>query len=183
MNQTIRNANAETHVKVFKRLPLETNNQNWTLHKVGDTYSVGFGVLRGVKKRVPLTVHAANHVAVLDAIIGGTAKQGSIKLWQSKRGIWYALIAVSMEVPETAISERWIGIDRGQRHIAVGATPTGTAQFWTERRIRHIRRHYARLRKKLQAAGKSRAFNFPMPEGRGLQVTRHRDVSFPRLAR
>src|SRR4051812_47256789 len=45
INQTIRNANAKTKVKKFKRLPLETNNQNWTLHKVGETYSVSFGLV------------------------------------------------------------------------------------------------------------------------------------------
>ena len=157
MNQTIRNANAATKVKAFKRMPLETNNQNWTLHKVGDTYSLGFGLLRGVKKRVPLTVHAANHRATLEAILAGAAKKGSLKLWRSKRGIWYALLSVSMEVPEAESGERWVGIDRGQRHIAVGATPTGTAQFWSEKRIRGIRRHYARLRRKMQAAEKHRA--------------------------
>lgn len=52
VNQTIRNVNKSAArwrggVKVFKRLPLETNNQNWTLHKVGDTYSIAFGLLRG----------------------------------------------------------------------------------------------------------------------------------------
>jgi hypothetical protein len=54
INQTIRNANARTKVKQFQCLPLETNNQNWTLHKVGETFSVAFGLLRGIKKRVPL---------------------------------------------------------------------------------------------------------------------------------
>lgn len=54
INQTIRNANARTKVKQFQCLPLETNNQNWTLHKVGSTYSLGFGLLRGSKKRIPL---------------------------------------------------------------------------------------------------------------------------------
>ncbi len=154
MNQTIRNANAATKVKSFMRLPLETNNQNWTLHKVGETYSIGFGLLRGVKKRVPLTVHAANHAALLDAILKGEAKQGTLKLWQSKRNLWYAVLSVTMDVPATHETTRFIGIDRGQRHIAVGATPEGLSQFWTERRIRQVRRHYARLRKKLQAAGK-----------------------------
>ncbi len=59
INQTIRNARAKTGVKRFKVAPLETNNQNWTLHKVGATYSLGFGLLRGVKKRVPLEVYGA----------------------------------------------------------------------------------------------------------------------------
>lgn len=33
INQTIRKANARTKVKQFSRLPLKTNNQNWSLHK------------------------------------------------------------------------------------------------------------------------------------------------------
>ena len=49
INQTIRHANARTKVKQFRCLPLETNNQNWTLHKVGETYSVSFGLRRGLR--------------------------------------------------------------------------------------------------------------------------------------
>ncbi len=64
---TIRNANARTKVKQFRCLPLETNNQNWTLHKVGDTYSVAFGLVRGIKKRVPLVVHHAARRTQLQA--------------------------------------------------------------------------------------------------------------------
>ncbi|MHB8253469.1 MAG: hypothetical protein ACYDEV_07145 [Acidiferrobacter sp.] len=45
INQTIRCANARTKVKAFRTLPLETNNQNWSLHRVGDTFSVSFGLL------------------------------------------------------------------------------------------------------------------------------------------
>jgi hypothetical protein len=63
INQTIRNANARTKVKRFQRLPLETNNQNWTLHRVGDTFSMSFGLLRGIKKRIPLEVHVASRRA------------------------------------------------------------------------------------------------------------------------
>src|SRR5919108_6118833 len=73
INQTIRNANARTKVKQFRCLPLETNNQHWALHKVGDTYSVSFGLLRGIKKRVPLAVHSACHQDWLDAVLDGCA--------------------------------------------------------------------------------------------------------------
>ncbi len=73
INQTIRNARAKTKVRCFASLPLETNNQNWTLHKTGGTFSVGFGLLRGIKKRVPLAVHQAVHAGWLEAILDANA--------------------------------------------------------------------------------------------------------------
>jgi len=157
INQTIRNANARTKVKQFTCLPLETNNQNWTLHKVGDTYSLGFGLRRGIKKRVPLVVHPAQHQRWLDAILTGQAFAGSLKLWCSRKGIWYACLSVSMEVPDAEPTDRWIGIDRGQNVPMAAATPEGPVIFYKAKRIQHIRRIYAARRKKLQAAGKHRA--------------------------
>lgn len=157
INQTIRNANARTKVKRFQRLPLETNNQNWTLHRVGDTFSVSFGLLRGIKKRVPLLVHVASHKHLLEALLDGRAKAGSIKLSRSRRGIWYVLISVSMEVPDTEDTGRWIGVDRGQNVPMAAATPDGPVVFWKAARIRHVRRIFAERRKKLQRLGKHKA--------------------------
>ena len=88
INQTIRNANARTKVQQFRCLPLETNNQNWTLHKVGETDSIAFGVRRGIKKRLPLAVHQASHQPWLDAVLDGRASPGTVKLWRSRKGIW-----------------------------------------------------------------------------------------------
>ncbi|MBU2802788.1 IS200/IS605 family element transposase accessory protein TnpB [Acidithiobacillus caldus] len=157
INQTIRNANAQTKTKRFRRLPLETNNQNWTLHRVGNTFSVSFGLLRGIKKRVPLQVHVASHQRLLEALLDGKAKAGSIKLSQSRREIWYALISVSMEVPDAESTGRWIGVDRGQNVPMAAATPDGPVVFWKAARIRHIRRVFAERRKKLQSLGKHMA--------------------------
>jgi IS605 OrfB family transposase len=157
INQTIRNANARTKVKHFRRLPLETNNQNWTLHRVGDTFSVSFGLLRGIKKRIPLKVHVASHRDLLNSMLDGSAKPGSIKLSQSRRGIWYALISVSMEVPDAEVRDRWIGVDRGQNIPMVAATPNGPVVFWKAKQIRHVRRVFAKRRQTLQARGKHRA--------------------------
>jgi hypothetical protein len=157
INQTIRNANARTQVKQFRFLPLETNNQNWTLHKVGDTYSVSFGLRRGLKKRVPLAVYHAAHQRWLDTVLDGHASPGSLKLWCSRKGIWYACLSVSMDVPDAEPTGRWIGLDRGQNVPLSAATPDGPVIFWKARRIRHIRRVYAARRKQLQAAGKHRA--------------------------
>lgn len=157
INQTIRNANAATGVKQFKVLPLETNNQNWDLYKVGDTYSIGFGLLRGIKKRVPLAIHQSKHTAILDSLMAGTVQKGSIKLWRSKRGRWYVLLSVSMEVPDAKDTQGWIGIDRGQNVIAVGSTPAGMPKFWRFAQIRQVRKHFACKRRRLQKAKKTRA--------------------------
>jgi IS605 OrfB family transposase len=156
INQTIRNANAATKLKPFKYLPLETNNQNWSLHKVGDTYSLGFGLLRGIKKRVPLEIHQSKHTAILNALLEGKAIKGSLKLWCSKKGKWYALIGVSMEVPDVQPVSNWIGVDRGQNVLAVASTPSGMPKFWTFAHIRQIRKHYASKRRRLQKAKKMR---------------------------
>lgn len=157
INQTIRNANARTKVRQFKCLPLETNHQNWTLHKVGATGSVSFGLWRGVKKRVPLDVHGASHQDWLDALLEGRAKAGSVKLYRSRKGLWYACLSVSMEVPDAAVTGRWIGIDRGQNLPVVAATAAGPVIFYKLPRIRHVRRVYAARRKALQKGGKHRA--------------------------
>jgi len=156
INQTIRNTNAATKVKQFKVLPLETNNQNWSLHKVGTTYSLGFGLLRGIKKRVPLLIHQSKYQQLLDGILDGTVQKGSIKLWRSKKGKWYALLSVSMEVPDAGKPQGWIGVDRGQNVLAVASVPSGMPKFWKFAHIRKIRKHYAAKRRRLQKAKKMR---------------------------
>jgi putative transposase len=157
INQTIRNANARTNAKKFKTLPLELNNQGWNLHKVGSTYSVSFSLIRGRSKRVPLQIHSAKYGELLDAILSEKAEKGSLKIWRSRKGIWYALISCSWEVPGAVKGERWIGADRGQKHLLVASTPEGTPKFFTFAQIRQVRRHFARLRRKLQVKKKYRA--------------------------
>src|SRR5438105_11263568 len=79
INQTIRNTNAETKVKQFKTLPLETNNQGWSIHKVGQTYSVSFSLTRGRSKRIPLQIHQTKHTNILDLLIEEKAEKGTLK--------------------------------------------------------------------------------------------------------
>ncbi|MFN4271158.1 MAG: RNA-guided endonuclease TnpB family protein, partial [Thermosynechococcus sp.] len=80
-----------------------------------------------------------------------------LKLVRSKKGIWYACLSVSMEVPDAKNTGRWIGIDRGQNIPVVAATPDGPIVFWKAARIQHVRRMYAERRRKLQKLGKHRA--------------------------
>lgn len=152
INQTIRNTNAKTKVKHFNRMWLEVNNQNFDVEKKGDLYTLGFNLLRGRKGRIPLEVHSASHTEILDKLIAGEVKLGSLKLCKSKKGIWYALISVSMEVPDAVSVTQWIGVDRGQNNIAVAALPKGFGKFWKGGRVKNMRRQSQRTRQKLQEA-------------------------------
>jgi IS605 OrfB family transposase len=46
-----------------------------------------------------------------------------------------------------------VGIDVGQRYLAVAATPQNTQQFYSGKEVRAQAEHYARLRKRLQRKG------------------------------
>jgi hypothetical protein len=61
INQTIRNTNAKTKVKHFKRMWLEVNNQGYEVLKSGELYTLSFSLYRGRKGRIPPEVHAASH--------------------------------------------------------------------------------------------------------------------------
>ena len=157
LNQTIRNAKAKTKVKHFKSLPLETNNQAWKLVKTGDTYSISFNITRIRSNRVPVKVHQSSHVQMLDKILNGEAKQGSLKIVCSKKGVWYACISVSWDVPDGQNTGRHLGIDRGQNVIAVAVTPEGNARFFKAGQVKTIRRLYQKRRKSMQEQGKHKA--------------------------
>ncbi|MDJ0514868.1 MAG: transposase [Trichodesmium sp. MO_231.B1] len=156
INQTIRNTCAFTKVKKFKRLPLEVNNQGYNISRQGDLFTVSLSLYRGKKKRIPLTVHSASHQETLDKIINGDAFLGSLKISKSRKGIWYALISVSMDVPEPGLVNGWIGVDRGQNNIAVAALPNSFGKFWSGKRVKSLRRKYQKLRQKLQESKKLR---------------------------
>jgi hypothetical protein len=131
---------------------LEVNNQGYEVLKSGDLFSVSFCLYRGIKGRIPLSIHQASHTNVLAQVVSGKAKLGSLKLCKSKKGIWYALISVSMEVPDAGEVKGWIGVDRGQNNIAVAALPKGFGKFWKGGRVKGLRRQFQRTRKKLQEA-------------------------------
>ncbi|MEG4278962.1 transposase [Microcoleus sp. MON1_C1] len=154
INQTIRNTHAKTKVKHFKQMWLEVNNQGYEVLKSGNLFTVSFSLYRGRKGRIPLDVHAASHTEVLDKAIEGSAKLGSLKLCKSKKGVWYALISVSMEVPDAGDVKGWIGVDRGQNNIAVAALPNSFGKFWNGRKVKATRRRFQKTRKVLQEAKK-----------------------------
>ena len=76
--------------------------------------NISFSLYRGKRKRIPLTVHSASHQETLEKIINGEAFLGSLKISKSRKGIWYTLISVSMDVPDARLVNDWIGVDRGK---------------------------------------------------------------------
>lgn len=112
---------------------LEVNNQGFEISKSGDLYTVAFSLYRGRRGRIPVCIHQASHTNVLELVILGEAKVGSLKLCKSKKDIWYALISVSMQVADTAPVKGWIGVDRGQNNIAVASLPKGFGTPYTSK--------------------------------------------------
>lgn len=156
-NQVIRilKGKAGRRVKEFKVFWPEVNNQNWRLHKVGDTYSVSFPTIQG-DKRVPLVVHDDHFAQQLDRVLAeDNCERGTLKLMKL-RGNWYAVLSITWDVPSVE-SAMHMGVDRGQNRLAVAATLAGQAVFFDGGEIAHIRRQYQRRRMELQKAGKYRA--------------------------
>lgn len=157
-NQVIRNTTSKTakEVKRYRKMLPEANKQNWGVAKVGDTYSVSFPTIKGVK-RVPLEVASPHHASLLDRLLTGdeAVEKGSLKIARI-RGQWFALCSVTQDVPEVKSVNR-VGCDRGQNNIAVIATPEGRSRFFNGSEVKHRRRRYQKLRTELQRAGKKRA--------------------------
>jgi IS605 OrfB family transposase len=81
---------------------------------------------------------------------------GVAKLWYDKpRKQFYLLVSLEVEIadpiPET--HQQVVGIDVGQRYLAVVATSNNTTTFYSGKAIRAKADHYGRLRKRLQKKG------------------------------
>ena len=157
-NQTIRHttSGAGKKVKQYKFLPPEINKQNWSVHKVGETYSLSFPTIKGTK-RVPVEVASKHWQPILDRLLLGDTfiDKGSAKLIKH-RNKWYAYISVTMDVPEVEATTR-IGCDRGQNNLAVVAPSQGFGKFFNGKEVKHRRRHFQKRRHSLQSASKFRA--------------------------
>ncbi|MGB5636850.1 MAG: transposase [Waterburya sp.] len=174
-NQVIRHCKGKAGKKTkrFKLLPPEVNCQNWRLFKVGDIYSVSFPTLFGIK-RVPITIKSHHWQPVLDKLLTNdqTMTKGTLKLWQH-RNKWYALISVTEEVPEVMTDKR-VGVDRGQNQIAVAAGKKGFGLFFSGKQVKHCRRQFQQRRKQLQKAGKYRAVKkLEQKEQRWMRAVNH----------
>jgi putative transposase len=84
------------------------------------------------------------------------ASIGAAKLWYDKpRKQFYLLVSLEVEVadPTPEKHQRVVGVDVGQRYLAVVARLDNGASFYSGKQVRAKADHYARLRKRLQKKG------------------------------
>ena len=157
-NQVIRQVKSKASFKVkrFKILPPEVNSQNWRLFKHGDTYSVSFPTIKGVK-RVPLEIKSRHWQSLLDRLLteDGAISKGTLKLYQ-KKSKWYALVSLSEEVLSIESDNR-VGVDRGQNQLATAVPKKGFGLLFSGKEVKHRRRRFQQRRYQLQKAKKYRA--------------------------
>lgn len=158
VNQTIRHTTSGVgkKAKQYKSLPPEINKQNWTIHKVGKTYSLSFPTIKGTK-RVPVEVASSHWQLILDRLLSDDTfiDKGSAKLIKH-RNKWYAYITITLEVLEIQTTNR-IGCDRGQNNLAVVGPAKGFGKFFNGKEVKHRRRYFQKRRKSLQLTNKFRA--------------------------
>ncbi len=90
------------------------------------------------------------------ALIQHGARMGAAKLWYDKpHKQFYLLISLEVDVadPTPETHKDVVGIDVGQRYLAVTTNTHGTPAFYSGRAVRAKADHYARLRKRLQRKG------------------------------
>jgi putative transposase len=93
-----------------------------------------------------------NHVALIQQ----SAQLGAAKLWYDKPSKqFYLLVSLEVEVadplPET--HNQVVGVDVGQRYLAVSTDTQNRTTFYSGNYVRAKADHYARLRKRLQHKG------------------------------
>ena len=174
-NQVIRQVKgkAGSKTKEYKLLPPEVNYQNWRLFKQGDTYSVSFPTLHGVK-RVPIEIKSNHWQSLLNRLLSEdeTVSKGTLKLYQ-KKCQWYALISLSLEVPEAQTVTR-IGVDRGQNQLAAAVPKQGFGLLFSGKEVKHRRRRFQQRRQQLQKAKKYRAISkLKQKESRWMKAVNH----------
>ncbi len=174
-NQVIRQIKGEAGKKTkgFKLLPPEINYQNWRLFKQGDTYSVSFPTLQGVK-RVPIEIKSNHWQSLLDRLLerDKAISKGTLKLYQKKRK-WYALVSLTEEVPLVKATNR-VGVDRGQNQIATAVPQQGFGLLFSGKEVKHRRRQFQKRRQQLQKAKKYRAVKkLEQKEQRWMRAVNH----------
>lgn len=163
---------------VFReKMAILFNNQNWRLRFDNGYLKVGIPTVEEgnltIDKYIPLQVneytlfwvnylltgqmdtHSKSYRSSYEEI--SAPKKGNAQLFE-KKGKWYFAFTISFELKEQTKNEKSIGVDRGLRMIAVaGDVETEKYLTFNGKQISHIRRKFARLRRKLQKAKNTKA--------------------------
>ena len=174
-NQVIRQVKGKAgkKTKEFKLLPPEINCQNWRLFKKGETYSVSFPTLKGIK-RVPIDISSKYWEILLKRLLEGDKNltKGTLKLYQHQNK-WYALISLTEEVLSVNSTSR-VGVDRGQNQIATAVPKKGFGLLFCGKEVKHRRRQFQKRRQQLQKAKKYRAIKkLEQKEKRWMRAVNH----------
>jgi IS605 OrfB family transposase len=84
------------------------------------------------------------------------ASIGGAKLWYDRaRKRFYLLVSLTIETPDPLPADlaQVVGIDLGQRYLAVLTTPDNQTQFYSRKQVRATADHDARIQKRLQRKG------------------------------
>jgi IS605 OrfB family transposase len=103
-----------------------------------------------------IKVHYQGYSKHIEMIQSGVAKIGAAKLWYSKpTKAYYLLVSMEVKVPELTPTDinRVMGVDVGQRYIAVAADTQNKAQFFSGKEVKHKTSRYVKARKSLQHKG------------------------------
>ena len=90
------------------------------------------------------------------ALIQQGARLGAAKLWYDRpRKQFYLLVSLEIDVadPIPEAQQRIVGVDVGQRYLAVATDTQNRTVFFPGQEVRANADHYARLRKRLQRKG------------------------------
>ncbi len=90
------------------------------------------------------------------ALLGEGAHIGAARLWDDKpKKQFYLLISLEIERAEPTPQDHAhvVGVDVGQRYLAVSTTTEQHSHFYSGKAVRAKADHYARLRKRLQKKG------------------------------
>ncbi|MFD0715574.1 RNA-guided endonuclease InsQ/TnpB family protein [Paenibacillus sp. GCM10027626] len=152
------------------------DNQNWRLRFDQGHLKIGIPTIEGhltIDKYVPASVNDYALFWVNYLLTGemdpnskhykpsykgiSKPKKGNAQLFEHK-GKWYFAFTLSFQLQESPKTNKAIGVDRGLRLIAVAAdADTGRYLTFNGKRIGHIRRRYARLRREIQQAKNMKA--------------------------
>lgn len=84
------------------------------------------------------------------------AEIGAAKLYYAKaKKQFYLLVSLKITLPdpEPTDHKQVVGVDVGQRYLAVSTNMAGETEFFSGNTVKHKANHYARLRKRLQQKG------------------------------